>query len=515
MPYPLQGTFAAAENGTFLWNGVIHRTGLPDLNVSLQYDPKDPSGAITGTISDGTNSAPINLARAGFDAKHPTALAGNYTVLLPASPDFPGGGYPQGDGYALLTVKADGSVRFLGRLGDGTAISQSGALTADGRFAIYLPLYGGRGTLSGWVDFQPVDDVSDFNGTLHWSKPGAVGGPLYAAGFDMEVDLMGSRFLPPLSGRRILNLENGIANSVLLLGEGNLDAPMNFAATLDTKNLLQAAAPASTALKFTIAPASGLFTGTFMHPGTKKATPFSGVVFQKQNLATGVFTGSSKSGYVSLRRTALSPVLLPPARLVATQPLDLRQFNVSLDFNDNQTPPGWTLMANNSSTNPNASVTNQRYEARQVDTYASLSKGMTWPAGASSLEVSYTGNVEGNYWGMGEEIHVVMADGTKFTGGLGKAGYGAEQISLYMGLDTARELTKSFAPAYGNYRVKVTFRNRQMSLEATLAGASAPSFSETTAVPALDLSQMAHLELFNLTTTGVAAWMDDVTIRFR
>lgn len=315
VPYPLQGTFVPADSGLFIWNSIIHRTGLPDLNVSLQYDPKDPSGAITGTLSDNTDSAAINLGRAGFDAKHPTALAGNYTVVLPANPDFPGGGFPQGDGYALLTVNVDGSVRLVGRLGDGTAVSQSGALSADGRLAVYLPLYGGRGALSGRVNFQPVDDVSDFNGTLHWNKLAAAGGSLYATGFDLEVDFMGSRFLPPVAGHRILNLENRTGNGVLLLGEGNLDSALNFAATLDRANIVQTSAPAATAFKMTIAPASGLFAGTFIHPGTKKTTAFSGVVFQKQNLATGVFAGSSKSGYVSLRRDSLSLLLLPPTGL--------------------------------------------------------------------------------------------------------------------------------------------------------------------------------------------------------
>src|SRR6266853_1342880 len=113
--YQLKGAFVAGEGGVFVWNGSIHRSGLPDLIVSLRFDPSDPSGAITGTLSDDTDSATIALSRAGFDAKHPTALAGKYTVLLPANPDFPGDPYPQGDGYALLSVTAAGSVRLTGK----------------------------------------------------------------------------------------------------------------------------------------------------------------------------------------------------------------------------------------------------------------------------------------------------------------------------------------------------------------------------------------------------------------
>ena len=311
--YQLKGAFVAGEGGVFVWNGSIHRTGQPDLIVSLRFDPSDPSGAITGTLSDDTDSATIALSRAGFDAKHPAALAGNYTVLLPANPDFPGDPYPQGDGYALLSVTAAGSVRLTGKLGDGSVITQSAPLSSDGRFAVHLPLYKNRGVLAGWVDFQPVDDVSDFNGTLHWTKSDTAGGPLYATGFDLEVDLMGSRFVPPVAGHRILNLENSPQNGVIFLGEGNFGPSLNFPATLLASNVVQTAATTPKAFKFTITPSTGFFSGSFLHPATNKAAVFSGVVFQKQNLATGYFPGSDKSGYVSLHRTATSALLFPPA----------------------------------------------------------------------------------------------------------------------------------------------------------------------------------------------------------
>ena len=314
--YQLKGAFVAGEGGVFVWNGSIHRTGQPDLIVSLRFDPSDPSGAITGTLSDDTDSATIALSRAGFDAKHPAALAGNYTVLLPANPDFPGDPYPQGDGYALLSVTATGSVRLTGKLGDGSVITQSAPLSSDGRFAVYLPLYLNRGVLTGWIDFQPVDDVSDFNGTLHWTKSVAAGGPLYATGFDLEVDLMGSRFVPPVAGHRVLNLENSAQNSVIFLGEGNFGPSLNFPATLDASNIVRTAVTTPRAFKLTIKPSTGLFSGSFLHPATSTTAVFSGVVFQKQNLATGFFPGSDKSGYVSLHRTATSALLLPPAGVI-------------------------------------------------------------------------------------------------------------------------------------------------------------------------------------------------------
>jgi len=329
--YQLKGAFVAGEGGVFVWNGSIHRSGLPDLIVSLRFDPSDPSGAITGTLSDDTDSATIALSRAGFDAKHPTALAGKYTVLLPANPDFPGDPYPQGDGYALLSVTAAGSVRLTGKLGDGSVITQSAPLSADGRFAVHLPLYKKRGVLAGWIDFQPVNEVSDFNGTLHWTKSDTAGGPLYATGFDLEVDLMGSRFVPPVAGHRILNLENSAENGVIFLGEGNLDQALNFPATLQASNVVQSAVTTPKAFVLTMTPSTGFFSGSFFHPVTKKTAVFSGVVFQKQNLATGFFPGLDKAGYVSLHRTATSALLLPPAGVITPS-------------NEITHPPAFTLL---------------------------------------------------------------------------------------------------------------------------------------------------------------------------
>ncbi len=310
--YKLLGTFKQGQDGVFVWNGTIHRTGQSSLIVSLRFDPCDPSGNITGTVSDNASSAIATLSKAGFSKTRPALLAGNYTVLIPANPDFPGVEYPQGDGFALLTIGIDGSVRLSGQLCDGTPISQSGKLTNDGRFPVYVPLYKGKGLLSGWIDFQPVNTVSDFNGTLEWTKAVLPGDAFYSAGFDCVVDIMGSRYTPPGATTKLLNLESKQGNAFVAIGEGNLSAPLSLGITIDSSSRASTAAAVPGSFSLSFVTTTGLFRGSFLHPAMAKKVGFTGVVFQKQNLGLGLFKGTDKAGYINILQSGTSFLLLPP-----------------------------------------------------------------------------------------------------------------------------------------------------------------------------------------------------------
>lgn len=51
----------------------------------------------------------------------------------------------------------------------------------------------------------------------------------------------------------------------------------------------------------TLAPATGLFTGTFLDIGNKSRT-FKGAVLQKQNRGAGLFKGNGQTGTVEVSR---------------------------------------------------------------------------------------------------------------------------------------------------------------------------------------------------------------------
>ncbi len=78
--------------------------------------------------------------------------------------------------------------------------------------------------------------------------------------------------------------------------EGNIVNPIIKVVTLDSSNKLTIQTAGEDALNFNINARSGTFSGSFAHPVSSKRTPINGVIFQKQNIGVGTFTGSSIPG---------------------------------------------------------------------------------------------------------------------------------------------------------------------------------------------------------------------------
>src|SRR5207302_1994891 len=137
-----------------------------------------------------------------FNAKlNPAPQIGHYTVVLAANANFPGSQYPQGDGFALIAIGADGSARVAGRTGDGTPFSQLSMVSQNGTLPIYVPLYGSQGSISGALNFENTTG-GDLDGTLNWTKPARPKDTFYPAGFTMPVPAVGSLYAAPASGVR-------------------------------------------------------------------------------------------------------------------------------------------------------------------------------------------------------------------------------------------------------------------------------------------------------------------------
>jgi hypothetical protein len=58
--------------------------------------------------------------------------------------------------------------------------------------------------------------------------------------------------------------------------------------------------PPDPTVQLTLDRLTGYFSGSFEAPGTRTLTPFKGVLFLKQNIAQGLFTHQSLTGYVEL-----------------------------------------------------------------------------------------------------------------------------------------------------------------------------------------------------------------------
>jgi hypothetical protein len=306
-----KGVFTANSGGGGMWVGTVNDPILGLLEVRLEV-PSD-GGQMTVFLTQNEQTSTALLALAGQRGAGNVA-ASLYTVLLPANPDFPEDDFPQGDGYATLRVTAKGEARLAGKLGDGTTMTQSGPLTHDGRFQVFVPLYKKAGVLSGWVDFTPIAQISDFNGTLHWTKPESPAEAFYPAGFDLALDILGSKFASPLNGRLILNFNSTDGRSVLGFSRGNLSELILKETVLSAQNKLIISNPGAESPRLAFTNSSGLFSGSFTPPGAGKRTPFAGVVFQKQAIASGHFNGSNQTGLAIVQRDLFSSLVLPAAQ---------------------------------------------------------------------------------------------------------------------------------------------------------------------------------------------------------
>ena len=290
--------FTGQFDGSGHANVTIKRTGLAAVTMHLQVDTASRAAWLVGSIGDMTWIAELVADRAMFNARtNPaTEFAGKYTMVIPGSASD---AEPQGDGFGAVNVSQGGTVTLMGRLADGTAISQSAPLSMNGEWPLYIPLYSGKGSLLGWINFasraaqgdQPADDL---HGQLSWIKP-ANGSRYYPAGFsDGAVMAAGQRYTPPTRGQRIIEVADGLVT----FGGGALTAPFANTVTISTANKVQDTSANRLSMSFTTS--SGLFSGSVAVPGTKHSFLFNGVVLQGRDVGLGYFLDNKLSGSVRL-----------------------------------------------------------------------------------------------------------------------------------------------------------------------------------------------------------------------
>ena len=209
-------------------------------------------------------------------------------MIIPGVTD--GTNSPAGDGYGAVVVDADGDVHLNGRLADGTVLAQNTALSKNGEWPVCVSLYRGGGLLIGWLQFGN-DGTNDLAGTVRWIKPNQPTSLLYKAGFNVNSDVIGSRYVAPSGTNKMLNITNGL----VVLGGGNLpdsSNPVTFGASSKLVN------NGTNTLKLTFTRTTGAFSGTFKETGTTRIYAIKGAVLQRQNYGTGYAPGTNQSGRV-------------------------------------------------------------------------------------------------------------------------------------------------------------------------------------------------------------------------
>ena len=282
---------------------TIKRPGKTTLILTLHIDTHSENGALSGSVNDGVTTSQF-LDDARLVSTKTSPHAGKYTVWLRPSATP---GLPPGNGWATLTIATTGACKMAGKLSDGTAFSTAPTLRTTNTVLISVPLFTtqpatGRGYLSGELSFLDKPG-SDADGDFKWKRGPQPKSLFYPLGFGPEqIAVVVSRHTP-------LIVPVGLHNLHLTQGElpgtsTNLPLPFLFAAP-SSKGISKpiiASLNEPEKVKFTANFKTGTFSGTFVHPavGAKKPRAFSGVIFQKQNTAVGVFLGTSTSGVAEI-----------------------------------------------------------------------------------------------------------------------------------------------------------------------------------------------------------------------
>ena len=279
------GQFSVSGDATKTFTLPV--SGLVTVNLVLGLT----NGPMTGTVSNAEWSAELVAEPAVYSATNPAPEKGKYTMIIPGSTNA--AVMPAGNGFGALSVTALGSVAFSGMLGDGTTVSATSIVSSQGHWPLYIPLYSGKGSILGWLNFTNQGVIG---GQLGWFKlPQA--SKLYPDGFTNSVDVDGSTY-EYTNGAPILDLYNGMLS--LTNGDlvGSITNPIVQVVTGAQNQAIDARGDT-----VTFKPSSGLFTGTVVNPADSTQIPVAGVVLQNQGLATGVFLGADQSGSVVLSST--------------------------------------------------------------------------------------------------------------------------------------------------------------------------------------------------------------------
>jgi hypothetical protein len=238
-------------------------------------------------MGEGRVRVPSSLA-AGSSLPEP----GSYTLVLAAGAQELSS---IGDGIATLALDANGRVKLEGTLADGTSIKHQAVASSAGFWPVYLPLYGGKGSLSGWLFFtnKPTTDIA---GQLGWFKPENPKDRFYPEGIARTLSVIASRYRPPADEQSITDITRG----VLALKQGNLPRVVGFLVDIQPPDKVKFDPELDPKFALRLQEHSGLFNGAFTHLATGKSASFHGVLLQKLNWGSGFFLGTNESGMVFL-----------------------------------------------------------------------------------------------------------------------------------------------------------------------------------------------------------------------
>ena len=333
-PYPLVGTLNPSGVSVDSTAQVtIPRKGMSPLTVNLTFTPTTRS--LIGSLSDGSSTANLTARQPSATA---SVFAGSYTFGMLVKPaDRSNEAVPQGHNFGAFKVTNTGAATGMFKLCDGTVVTFSNTIEADGSLSQFKLLNANTGSLLGSLNIDGANGFTMAASQMSWLKkaqPTKSTTRSYKAGFaSIDLEAHGGRYTIPPNGVIPLGLVAGTNNAKLSFFGGGAPSPatrlnlntIEVVAGNPSNARIISANPGIVTLMITPGSGStfgvgttGTFSGTFMlldpdttvqpnKPVTRTAT-FTGVIAND---------GASTRGYGFYQLPEL-PSLLPTKTTIST-----------------------------------------------------------------------------------------------------------------------------------------------------------------------------------------------------
>jgi hypothetical protein len=293
-------------------------------NLSLggdkSFDVSYSAGQIQATLSSVAVGSSAGILQRGIyssASKVPAQLLnavgkGNYTLGFPSKvqvPSKPSADYPQGDGFATLTLSDTGVVSLTATLADGSKATASSVLVSGNVCPLFAQLAtpGSTtlkgGSIGGSLQFdnsQPDTDVSGvdflwFRPAVTESTPAVAATDLYTSGWPdgIKVNAVGALYNSALTVQDSLGAPGSASGNTDLVFANLKNTPINvITRSFSPKilgNTITVLPVGTTSYTLSVTTSSGLFSGKVTASASGDSKPgFNGVLIQK---------GGNKGGF--------------------------------------------------------------------------------------------------------------------------------------------------------------------------------------------------------------------------
>lgn len=307
--YRLKG---AINPDSLEFHGFILRDNAYPLAVNLYFSSDEYGASIGASVGDDLTTSTGILRHVVSDSDADPSLQSGYHTVTFAQSGFSGDAGPLGTGYGGVTIANNGTLRFVGSANDGTPVAQGTRLVVADRWLFFANAGLHRGALSGEIILDSTN-TPPITGSAAWYKVPTPGAKLYPGPFVATLDVMGSRYVPPADGVRVIALENLPQNAQVNFAAYYADSDALWESqslvTLSRANRLVLApvAPGSlfatpgTILQFFFDPNSGYFSGKIIGPDSNRPVVFRGAFVQGLQSGFGLLRLPDRVGSVSIR----------------------------------------------------------------------------------------------------------------------------------------------------------------------------------------------------------------------